>query len=240
MRKLSIIKSKIRRKYFYRHYIRPLYQKLYGTENLAIRRQIFQQNGRELLQQFNAAMKEAGCSYWLEYGTLLGAIRDHGFMPHDFDLDVCIYQKDYNEKVRRTLEKYKFKKVRRISSPKYNVIEDTYSYKGVTIDIVLAITDEERDLMFNCAFSEIYSPSLLADLKNRENYCVHKCYFPPLTLIEFDFLGLQTYIPNNYNEHLSMIYGNDFMIPNPYWTSEHSTGIEIVYDKDIILIEDFV
>lgn len=234
-----MIKSKIRRKFFYRHYIRPLYQKYHGKKILSSRRETFQKYGRELLQQFGLVMEETKCPYWLEFGTLLGAVREHGFMPHDFDLDISIPQESYNSKVRETLLKYGFKKVRRMYSPRYNVIEDTYSYKGVTIDIVLTFYDEKRDLMYSYAFNEVFSPSLASDFKKMDDYCIHKCYFPKMKLTEISFLGLKTYIPDNYKEHLSMIYGPDFMIPNPNWTSDSSHDIQVIYDKNISLIKDF-
>lgn len=42
------------------------------------------------LRDLHAVLVEAGIPYWLDAGTLLGAIRNGGFIPWDDDADICI------------------------------------------------------------------------------------------------------------------------------------------------------
>lgn len=43
-----------------------------------------------LLKDFNTLCKENSINYSLHGGTMLGAIREHGFIPWDDDLDITI------------------------------------------------------------------------------------------------------------------------------------------------------
>lgn len=51
----------------------------------------------ELLLKFDSICKENGIRYWLDSGTLLGAVRHSGFIPWDDDIDVCILDSDYHK-----------------------------------------------------------------------------------------------------------------------------------------------
>lgn len=49
----------------------------------------------ELLRIFDHICREEHIEYWVDYGTLLGAVRHQGFIPWDDDIDVSMRYEDY-------------------------------------------------------------------------------------------------------------------------------------------------
>lgn len=49
----------------------------------------------DLLLKFDAVCKKHGLTYFLMFGSLLGAVRHQGFVPWDDDVDVAMPRKDY-------------------------------------------------------------------------------------------------------------------------------------------------
>lgn len=50
----------------------------------------------DLLLMFDSVCKKYGLTYYLIEGSLLGAVRHHGFVPWDDDIDVAMPREDYN------------------------------------------------------------------------------------------------------------------------------------------------
>lgn len=51
----------------------------------------------EALRQVKEIFDKYGIEYWLDFGTLLGAVRDGRIIPWDHDIDIGIWKKDFDK-----------------------------------------------------------------------------------------------------------------------------------------------
>lgn len=51
----------------------------------------------EMMNFIDKVSKKHGLSYWLDFGTLLGAVRHEGFIPWDDDVDLAMMRKDFEK-----------------------------------------------------------------------------------------------------------------------------------------------
>ncbi len=77
--------------YFLNHYLDISKIK---TQNESLR--ILQECDAIFLAIFDRICQINNLRYWIDWGTLLGAVRHGGFIPWDDDTDVCMIREDYN------------------------------------------------------------------------------------------------------------------------------------------------
>jgi len=152
-----------------------------------------------LLERFHDAVKPRTCM--LSYGTLLGAIRERGFMDHDTDIDVVMFEKESD-----------------------GLLSDLRS-KGVTVERVIRVNEERGDLLVSCSIPgrdcyidayillwepEGYKYVTTGIEKDKEKF---NLTFDEASPVEHEFCGRKYQIPPNAEAILARWYGTDWKIP---------------------------
>lgn len=155
----------------------------------------------KILQDFyditNRFLKDLEVDYWISYGTLLGHYREGGIISHDIDIDYSAntncYQKilDNKDKLPKGVKIYDYSE--RHFGPKL-----FFSYKGFDGDIYFY---EEKDGLMH--------PTLKSSIPSDMTSFPKEHIYPLKTA---DFLGQETYIPNDSEAHLTHCYG--YLGPN--------------------------
>ena len=123
----------------------------------------------EMLVEFDAICKKHQLQYWLDAGSLLGAVRHQGFIPWDDDIDLSMPVEDYNRfkeiaqselsdaiffQTSQTDRKFKFDYIK-LRSNKAKIVEfhekgrEIAYHQGVFVDIFPMLTVPNREFYYN-------------------------------------------------------------------------------------------
>lgn len=186
-------------------------------------RKNFLEKGLNVLETFDKMMSENGFKYSLAFGTMLGAVREKGFIKHDADIDVFMWIEDYNEKFAECLQKNGFSIYHTFSVDNDKLgKEDTIMLDGVQIDIFYIYPPiVGRNLPYCCDF--VIHPDCLSREHSVLKYggLLPRRIEIPISreVVRVPFETLSLPIMTNAHEFLRYRYGEDYMIPNPKWTS---------------------
>jgi len=148
---------------------------------------------------------ECGVKLFLTYGSLLGKVREHDIICHDFDLDFGVDDHGYEAIKERILE----------NVPEGYVanVKDFLGFKS--IEFIHKETRLNADIssyklgggnVSRCV-PEIYSKYIAG-----ERHYFDKNWLYPLQKVEF--LGRECYLPNRPDKFLESWYSKNYMIPD--------------------------
>lgn len=206
---------------WYNVLIKPLYSK-YAIYRKRKRSQRLHKIGPELMSVVFRSLLENGVDVWLEFGSLLGAIRERNFIPHDEDIDVGVFFSD-RDKIHRILTSSGLKLFHEFVTiqGEDKGIERTYIYKGLTIDFMFFHLTPDGNMYCNTfgAYNSDYDSRYIP---------VKQIYVPYSGFKNYSFKDINVRIPTDYDAHLKAHYGENYMIPDSKFDYRKS-ATNIVY-----------
>ena len=225
------------------HWIKSLLKPIYYPYKRYIenkRNLFFLKHGKDVLQQFDAAMKDGGYFYTLAFGTMLGAVREKGFIKHDLDIDVYMWNEDWSPELRTHLQKHGFERIHNfLVDDGASGREETYAKDDISIDIFYLYPPVDQ-YPYCCDFLMYPGTATFRQSIEKHGGLIPRRIELPIKKerTPVQFMDLSLYVPTNYDEILTFRYGPDYMIPNPKWSfKSHNTHIRVWNDKIGILAE---
>ena len=141
----------------------------------------------EMLVEFDAICQKHDLQYWLDSGTLLGAVRHKGFIPWDDDIDLSMPVEDYNKfieigaselssniffQTKETDPNFKFDYMK-LRSNKASIVEfheegrEIGYHQGIFVDIFPMLT------LSNSAFHKKFYDSIFQSIRSVSAVSLH-------------------------------------------------------------------
>lgn len=180
-----------------------------------LRKQYFvQKEGWFVLREVHEALTEAGISYFVDFGTLLGMIREGRFLRHDADLDIGIIgaSTDVKDCLNDVLKKAGF----RLSVSfwfKGSCVSQSYIYGKVKCDFCFYV--QQEPLMKCWLFRRFVEGYEYSSPNEMTAFEFHYTNVNELKALECN--GITMMIPSDPESFLVEKYGNDWRIPNKKW-----------------------
>lgn len=179
---------------------------------------------RENLSLMKSILDKHNIPFWLAWGTCLGAIRERNFIPHDTDMDIDVYGKDWY-RILMLLPELKAQGFEATPVGTVGFIPGWFfgihfERKGEQIDIYRCFKTTKK-----------LNGSKVSGWESAYSFIEHDFFS---TLETIDFLGEKYNVPRNSKEYLKYVYGSTWHITQKdFWGYWHFKSKNDLIELDI-------
>ena len=173
----------------------------------------FHEAKKELLKEISNCL--SGCKWWIDYGTLLGAVRDGDFIKADNDTDIGIIAKHLTPEL-----------IDKINANPKLTIDGNGDHDRWFKTVVKLKDDEGKNVSINGKgiFCDIYVYYPLEDFHvmcdSDKYYRIENSYTSKLVNVTIH--GMRVPAPTKSKEYLEGIYGEEWETPNKGKTQHYN------------------
>jgi len=204
--------------------IRPLYMPLLNKIKFNYTNKNFNESGVEVLIESSKILDKIGVFHWLEFGTLLGVVRDGKLIRHDFDLDLGVFIDDYSEDIKDAFSKYGFEYQHGFKIYDDSGREQTFKKSNVCVDLFYFIKNEAT---MHCHIFGMQPDKTRKIRQVNTKFSGFK---------EIEFAGKKFNIPKDEIQRLKDTYGDEYTIPIKGWHTPNDAYNSQIIDKEVIYL----
>jgi len=157
------------------------------------------EKAKQNLFEMKEVMDKLKIKFFLQRGTLLGAIREKAFIQGDIDIDLRMFARDWIPEIIKefALRKFKCRVVRRYPD---KIAKLTVLKRGIHADIMLEYYYPPEDIYFILSAWH-FDISVITPARHYKGDCF------------INFLGKKFRIPEDPKDLLRLVYGDNWMTP---------------------------
>jgi len=175
-------------------------------------------------------LKEFNCKHWVQDGTLLGFVRENGFISHDPDTDMGILFDSFTPECLKEILLKGFS-LQYLFGYIENSFEIALTRSGVKTDLFFHYINENNQ-QYHCAFANFTSKG-----NSRFDFL-----YKPFETKEKEYLGYNFSVPFDEMEFIETKYGSNWSTPQAAWcyaTSPFNVKPTGIFCENSIVKEKF-
>lgn len=191
-----------------------------------LRQRRLRRNGPEVIRDLATIFNKYQIPAFAAYGTMLGFVREQGFIPHDGDIDIGVLPGEWTPQrlLHVLLEQESGFNVIMILKFRDKVTEFKVIYKDIPIDFFF-YREEGGEFL-----SPIYYYNPLVEYPSVNANSIKIVHAPLFSsIVKTEVFGIEFPIVSNYKDVLAALYGDGWVTPDKKWNDDkrpHIVAIE--------------